>query len=149
MFFPSNPLNYSPHKNNSMESERALDVQFMLDELLDRLQMEHVINSRIICMRSRKAQVRAYARIWSLPQIWRNALEINPFYVIEVVSEHYDKLDEEEKKKVLIHELLHIPKKFTGGLVPHKNRGRKIDDRLVNEIYKKYLASAEASAVFP
>ena len=116
----------------------------MLDELLEKLQMAHVINSRIICMRSRKAQANAYARIWSLPEIWRNALEINPFYVIEVVSENYDKLDEEEKKKILIHELLHIPKKFTGGLVPHKNRGRRIDDKLVNELYSKYLASRQA-----
>ena len=122
-----------------MKSERAYDVQFMLDELLERLQMDHVINSRIICMRSYGAQANAYARIWSLPEIWRNALEINPFYVIEVVSEEYDKLPEEEKKKILIHELLHIPKKFTGGLVPHKNRGRRIDDKLVEEIYQKYL----------
>jgi predicted metallopeptidase len=124
-----------------MESERAYDVQLMLDEILERLQMDHVINSRIICMRSRGAQVNAYARIWSLPEIWRNALEINPFYVIEVVSQHYDKLSEEKKKKILIHELLHIPKKFTGGLVPHKNRGRRIDDKLVEEIYQKYLST--------
>ncbi|MCP4646889.1 MAG: metallopeptidase [bacterium] len=124
-----------------MKSERAYDVQYMLDELLEYLQMDHVINSRIICMRSTGAQVNAYARIWSLPEIWRNALEINPFYVIEVVSEEYDKLQEEKQKKILIHELLHIPKKFTGGLVPHKNRGRKIDDKLVEEIYQKYLAT--------
>ena len=124
-----------------MKSERAYDVQLMLDELLEHLQMNHVINSRIICMRSYGAQVNAYARIWSLPAIWRNALEINPFYIIEVVSEEYDKLEEEEKKKILIHELLHIPKKFTGGLVPHKNRGRRIDDKLVEELYKKYLAT--------
>ena len=124
-----------------MKSERAFDVQLMLDELLERLQMDHVIGPRIICMRSTGAQVNAYARIWSLPEIWRNALEINPFYVIEVVSQHYDKLNEEKKKKILIHELLHIPKKFTGGLVPHKNRGRKIDDKLVEEIYQKYLAT--------
>ncbi len=124
-----------------MKSERAFDVQLMLDELLERLQMSHVIGPRIICMRSTGAQVNAYARIWSLPEIWRNALEINPFYVIEVVSQHYDKLAEEKKKKILIHELLHIPKKFTGGLVPHKNRGRKIDDKLVEEIYQKYLST--------
>lgn len=113
----------------------------MLDGLLERLQMKHVIGPRLICMRSYGAQANAYARIWSLPEIWRNALEINPFYVIEVVSENYDNLPEEKKKKILIHELLHIPKKFTGGLVPHKNRGRKIDDKLVEEIYQKYLAT--------
>ncbi len=127
-----------------MESERAPDVQFMLEELLEQLQLEHVINSRIICMRSRGAKVNAYARIWSLPAIWRNALEINPFYIIEVVSEEYDHLPEEEKKKILIHELLHIPKKFTGGLVPHKNRGRKIDDCFVDELYSRYLSAKES-----
>lgn len=126
-----------------MESERAPDIQFMLEEILERLQLEHVINSRIICMRSRGAKVNAYARIWSLPAIWRNALEINPFYIIEVVSEEYDHLPEEEKKKILIHELLHIPKKFTGGLVPHKNRGRRIDDRFVDELYSRYLSARE------
>ncbi|MBD3398290.1 metallopeptidase [Candidatus Micrarchaeota archaeon] len=124
-----------------MKSERAYDVQLMLNEILERLQMSHVIGPRLICMRSYGAQANAYARIWSLPEIWRNALEINPFYIVEVVSEEYDKLPEEEKKKILIHELLHIPKKFTGGLVPHKNRGRRIDDKLVNEIYQKYLAT--------
>ncbi|MBD3389804.1 metallopeptidase [Candidatus Micrarchaeota archaeon] len=124
-----------------MESERAPDVQFMLEEILEQLQLEHVINSRIICMRSRGAKVAAYARIWSLPAIWRNALEINPFYIIEVVSEEYDHLPEEEKKKILIHELLHIPKKFTGGLVPHKNRGRRIDDRFVDELYSRYRSA--------
>ena len=126
-----------------MESERAPDIQFMLEEILERLQLEHVINSRIICMRSRGAKVNAYARIWSLPAIWRNALEINPFYIIEVVSEEYDHLPEEEKKKILIHELIHIPKKFTGGLVPHKNRGRRIDDRFVDELYSRYLSARE------
>lgn len=127
-----------------MESERAEDVQSMLDGILGRLEMGHVINARIICMRSYNAKARAYARIWSLPEIWRNALEISPFYVIEVLHENYDCLSEEEKTKVLIHELLHIPKKFSGGLVPHKNRGRKIDGRHVNEIYQKYLAALEA-----
>ncbi len=124
-----------------MRSERAPDVQIMLDDVLDRLELAHVINSRIICMRSFGAKARAYARIWSLPEIWRNALEINPFYVIEVLSENYDPLSEEEKIKVLIHELLHIPKKFSGGLVPHVNRGGRIDHRAVNVLFEKYRAT--------
>jgi len=38
---------------------------------------------------------------------------------------------------VLIHELLHIPKKFSGGLVPHTCFGKIIDERRVREIYEK------------
>lgn len=126
-----------------MRSERAPDVQLMLDDILNRLDLAHVINSRIICMRSQGAKARAYARIWSLPEIWRNALEINPFYVIEVLGENYDPLSEEEKIKVLIHELLHIPKKFSGGLVPHVNRGGRIDHRAVNVLFEKYKKTLE------
>jgi predicted metallopeptidase len=131
-----------------MRSERAPDVQVMLDDVLDRLELAHVINSRIICMRSFGAKARAYARIWSLPEIWRNALEINPFYVIEVLSENYDPLSEEEKIKVLIHELLHIPKKFSGGLVPHVNRGGRIDHRAVNILYERYKKTLETRPKF-
>ena len=120
----------------------------MLDDVLNRLELAHVINSRIICMRSFGAKARAYARIWSLPEIWRNALEINPFYVIEVLSENYDPLSEEEKIKVLIHELLHIPKKFSGGLVPHVNRGGRIDHRAVNILYEKYKKTLESQPKF-
>lgn len=117
----------------------------MLEDILEKLRMSHVINSRIICMRSTGAKVNAYARIWSLPSIWMNALEISPFYIIEVVSEKYDPLPEEEKRKTLIHELLHIPQGFSGGLVPHNNRGERIDGRLVNKFYKKYLSALESS----
>jgi predicted metallopeptidase len=41
--------------------------------------------------------------------------------VVEVLSEHYDSLPEDEKEKTLIHELLHIPNSFGGGFRHHKN----------------------------
>ncbi len=130
-----------------MDVEKAEDVQEKIDHLLSILDLNHIINARILCMRSHKAKANAYARIWSLPKIWRTALEINPFYVIEVLSQHYDPLDEEEQVKVLIHELLHIPKKFSGGLVPHNNRGRKINSRTVNSIYESYKKKLNESNI--
>ena len=42
-----------------MRSERAPDVQITLDDILNRLDLAHVINSRIICMRSYDAKARA------------------------------------------------------------------------------------------
>lgn len=121
-----------------MKVEKATDVQDKIEEIIRALEFDHIIDARIICMRSYGAKARAYARIWSLPSIWRTALEISPFYVIEVLSQHYDPLDEIEKTKTLIHELLHIPKKFSGGLVPHNNRGQCIDEKEVNRLYKVY-----------
>ncbi|MBI5051471.1 hypothetical protein HZC08_01800 [Candidatus Micrarchaeota archaeon] len=47
-------------------------------------------------------------------------------------------MSEEEKIKVIIHELMHIPKKFSGGLVPHNNRGTCINHANVSKIYEEY-----------
>jgi len=44
-------------------------------------------------------------------------------------------LDEEEKEKVIIHELMHIPKKFSGGFVPHRGR---INRRRVEKMHRTY-----------
>ncbi|KKR73658.1 MAG: hypothetical protein UU16_C0016G0001, partial [Candidatus Woesebacteria bacterium GW2011_GWA2_40_7] len=33
-------------------------------------------------------------------------------YIIEVLAEHFDKLDKRNQDKVILHELTHIPHKF-------------------------------------
>ena len=120
-----------------MESDKAEDVQERMGRILGSGEFPHVNAYRIICMRSRGARARAYARIWSMPSIWQKALEVEPFYIIEVLGEHFDGLDDARKDKVLIHELLHIPKKFSGGLVPHRCFGKVINERRVQEIYAR------------
>ena len=49
-------------------------------------------------------------------------------------------LSEREKDKILIHELLHIPKTFSGALVPHTCFNKRIDDRRVNKLYNQYIS---------
>lgn len=83
----------------------------------------------ITAVRGYGSTSRAVARIWSLPRVWQLALKIKPQYVIEVIAERFDKMSLEEKNKTLIHELMHIPKTFSGALVPHKKGFRKkVDD---------------------
>lgn len=123
-----------------MDVESAPDVQAKVDKLLNVLGegFGHVNFFRIICMRSRNTSANAYARIWNLPDIWQKALSVSTFYIIEVVTQHYDKLSPEEQEKVLIHELLHIPKTFSGALLPHSHPGGKVDKRTVDKIYAVY-----------
>jgi predicted metallopeptidase len=120
-----------------MDVELAPDVEKRVSEIVDVLSYGHINEFRIICMRSHNATAHAYARIWNLPDIWQKALSVGTFYIIEVLSQHFDPLSEEEKEKVLIHELLHIPKTFSGALRPHGGKV-KINNRTVGELYKIY-----------
>ena len=92
-------------------------------------------------MRSFKATSRARARIWSFPKIWQMALKLPPYYVIEVLSHHFDHLSDDDKTRVIIHELMHIPKNFSGALVPHHGPHKRIDARTVEVLFKQYKNS--------
>jgi len=120
-----------------MDVEMAPDVERKVNEIVDVLSYGHINEFRLICMRSRNATANAYARIWNLPDIWQKALSVGTFYIIEVLSQHYDKLPDEEKEKVLIHELLHIPKTFSGALRPHGGKV-KINERTVGQLHRIY-----------
>lgn len=121
-----------------MEWKNALDIHKRVVKLLDKLDFNYIKSSRLFCFRSFGSSSRARARIWSLPTVWQQALNVEPAYVIEVLSEKFDKLSSEEQSKILIHELLHIPKTFSGALRPHNGRYVKVDDRLVERLFKKY-----------
>lgn len=120
-----------------MEWEEAKDIEKSLKEILSVLDMPHIKKARIFCYRSQGSVSRSYARIWSMPKIFQRALSIEPAYVIEVLAKHFDKLDPDSKKKVLIHELLHIPKNFSGTLLPHRGRGRHLG-REVDILFRQY-----------
>ena len=96
----------------------------------------------IYCFRSNNSTSRAYARIWGLSKIWQLALKHKPGYVIEVLAQRFDKLSEREQDRVLLHELAHIPKNFSGSLLPHtKSRGKRNFHDRVDELFAQYLRS--------
>ena len=64
------------------------------------------------------------------------AVGIKAFYALEFLSERFDKLDKEEQVKVIIHELMHIPKTFGGGFKHHN----WVTEKNVNLIYKTYIS---------
>lgn len=131
-------INKQP-KSRRVEWEKAPDIQKRVAKLILILEMSWVRKNSIYCFRSRNSKTRAFARIWGFSRIWQLALETKPAYVIEVISERFDKLQLKDQDKVLLHELAHIPKTFSGSLVPHFRKGkRKFDDR-VRELVKVYF----------
>lgn len=126
-----------------MEFKLAKDIQKRINQILHKIELPHIDAKnakRIVCFRSYGSSSRARARIWSFPTIWQKALRLGPHYCIEVLAEKFDKLSYENQTRVLIHELLHIPKTFSGALLPHRGRGRvRVDARTVEKLYKLYL----------
>lgn len=122
--------------SQKLEWHTDLDLTERVRALVDEIQFIHIPKHRIFCFRTDGSKSRAYARIWAFPKIFQTVLEIEPAYVIEVINKYYNRLDKEEQTKVLIHELLHIPKNFSGSLLPHSN-GHKTIEREVERIYKQ------------
>lgn len=120
-----------------MEWDKADDVKNDLEHILEVIDLSYINLERIFCYRTNGSKVRAYARTWAMPKIFQNALDIEPAYVIEVLSKHYDRLKSDEKKKILIHELLHIPKNFSGALLPHKTKSRNLNT-VASQLFKEY-----------
>ena len=100
--------------------------------------VDWVKTSRVFTYRSQNAKTRAYARIWGLSRIWQKALKIEPSYILEVISEKFDKLSDFEKSKVLLHEIAHIPKNFSGALVPHTRRRKGSFRDKLKSLYEVY-----------
>jgi len=109
----------------------------LADEITDCLDLFHVVPQFVYCYRSKGSKSkRTIARIHGLGKLWQEALRKPPIYVIEVISERYDKLSEADKEKTLIHELLHIPKGFSGGFRSHKGY---VDRRRVERLHQVLL----------
>lgn len=122
-------------KNKKLEWEKDEIAQKMVQKFATTDHFKHVKSDRVFCYKTTGSKARAYARIWAFPKIFQDALDLEPAYVIECITEKFDKLKDDDKKKVIIHELLHIPKNFSGSLLPHKYGHKRIDIE-VNKIFK-------------
>ena len=116
--------------------EKAPDVEQLAALVIRALTLDYIDINRIHFYRSTGSRSRrVQARIHGMGRIWFDALGLKPHYIIEVISEEFDRLDQIEKERVVIHELMHIPSKFSGGFVPHKG---KINRRSVEKMHKEY-----------
>ena len=125
--------------NSRINWVKAPDVKKRVSGLVRNLEIDWIKTSRIFAYRSTASKTRAYARIWGLNSLWQRTLGVAPAYIVEVLSEHYDQLSETEKDKVLLHELTHIPKNFSGALVPHIRRGKRNFHKKVDSLIDLYF----------
>ena len=116
--------------------EIADDLMARIYDIAKTLGMEHIKLSGVYAIRSYgSGSSRTLARCHALSKIWQLALNINAVYLIEVISERFNKMSREEQDKVLIHELLHIPLSFGGGF----KHNDFVHERNVEKIYRKYI----------
>lgn len=102
-----------------MKYEYAPDLQARMTEIVNALRMEHIDLNRVKCFRSRGSSTkRTLARCHTIGKLMQKAIGTDAHYAIEFL-EKFEKLSNAEQDKVIIHELLHIPKTFGGGFRQH------------------------------
>jgi len=115
---------------------QAPDIQKIAEEVVDKLDWNHIHLEHVAFIRSfGSAARRTIARCHALGKAMQIGMQRKKgFYLIEVISEKFDKLPVDEQLKVIIHELMHIPKSFGGGFIHHN----KVHDASVNKVYNNY-----------
>jgi len=117
-----------------MKYEYAEDLQKTAEEI-SKMLFPHVDLNNMKCYRSYGTSSRGtIARCHALNKIMQKAIGIKAVYVLEFLVERFEKLNDEDKLKVIIHELMHIPKTFGGGFVHHD----VVTERNVNRCYQEY-----------
>ena len=102
-----------------MKYEFASDLQARMERIVLALDMPHIDVARVKCFRSRGSSTkRTIARCHTIGKLMQKAMNVKAHYTIEFL-ERFDKMALAEHDKVIIHELLHIPKTFGGGFRQH------------------------------
>ncbi len=115
--------------------KKAYDIEIKAKEIIEKLGWHHIKINDVGFIRSCGSQSRrTIARCHALGKAMQIAMNRKGFYLIEVISEKFDKLSEEDKIRVIIHELMHIPKTFGGGFKHHNI----VNEKNVNKVYEKY-----------
>jgi len=115
---------------------QAPDIQEIAEEVVRKLDWSHVLIEHVAFLRSTGSKARrTIARCHALGKAMQIGMgRKKGFYLVEVISEKFDKLSVEEQLKVIIHELMHIPKSFGGGFIHHD----KVHEASVDHIYNHY-----------
>jgi len=127
-----------------MKYEDAPDLKERMNDVVNLLGMNHIVIDRVECVRSfGSSSRRTIARCHALGKLMQKAMKNKAFYAIEFL-ELFDKMSKSEQDKVIIHELMHIPKTFGGGFRQHDY----VCDRNVDIMYEKFASLKKTSGSF-
>ncbi len=117
--------------------ELSPEIESKLRRITRKLKMDHIDLDRVRGVRSYGSTGKGIiARCHALPKVMQLALGIDAHYVIEILTENYDRLSKEEQIKILIHELMHIPETFGGGFRMHSDH---VTRKNVEKLYRKLM----------
>src|SRR3990172_1787674 len=136
-----------------MKYEYAPDLKERMMDIVKSLEMDHIELDRIECLRSYGSSTkRTIARCHALGKVMQKAMKTRAFYTIEFL-ERFNKMSKAEQDKVIIHELLHVPKTFGGGFRQHDYVCEENIDKLhrrfreakgENQGFRSYIKTAKA-----
>ena len=121
--------------------EQAPDIKRISEEIVIMLDWRHISLENVGFVRSYGSKSRGtIARCHAMGKAMQLGMgRKKGFYLIEVISEKFDRLSEEDKVKTIIHELMHIPKSFGGGFKHHN----VVNERNVKKVYEHYIRLKE------
>ncbi len=116
--------------------EKAPDIEKRAREIVARLGWEWIDLDNVAFIRSYGSASRGtIARCHALGKAMQIGMNRDTgFYLIEVISKRFDKMPYDEQTKVIIHELMHIPKTFGGGFKHHN----VVNERNVKNVFEHY-----------
>ena len=124
-------------KRKNIRYEIADDIQKRFADIVRTLNFTHIDLNKVVCVRSFGSSTkRVIARCHGMSKVLQIAMRIKAFYVLEFLSERFDKLDDKDQEKTIIHELMHIPKNFGGGF-RHHDHVSELNVKSVQELYRK------------
>lgn len=116
--------------------EQAYDLRKMAERIVGVLNWYWIDLENVGFLRSYGSSSRGtIARCHALGKAMQMAMGRKGYYLIEVISRRFDKMNFRDQEKVMIHELMHIPKTFGGGFKHHNI----VNDKSVNAAYERYL----------
>ncbi len=103
---------------------RDLRSEECVRKLIRYLGISYINPNNVRVVRS-DSDARVYARVWGVSRVIQVGLGVGPTYVIELINSRFNELSCLDRLDVILHELAHIPRTFSGYVRQHTRAFRR------------------------